>query len=113
MLDIPIFAVEIPRQFIFAYLHVLPDIFHSYSSQYNKAQFFIDPQNGMIYSQNDVESYLKKINATERDEYFLPMDNKRIIYKMLEELCLCYNYRKEEQKADDIKQLMALLAGNM
>lgn len=110
MLDIPIFAVDIPRQFIFAYIQVLPNIFLSTEGQYNKVQFFIDPINGMVYSQNDVEVYLNKINATEKDRYYAPISNKRIIYKLLEELCLCYNYRKEEQKADDIRQLMRLIA---
>jgi regulator of sirC expression with transglutaminase-like and TPR domain len=108
-LDIPIFAVDVPRQFIFAFLHVLPDVFEPYANWSNKAQFFVDPQNGMIYSQNDVEVYLRKINATDRDDCFLPLDNKRIIYKLLEELSLCYGYKKEERKAEEVRQLMTML----
>ena len=109
MLDIPIFAVDIPRQFIFAYI----DTLHSFLSQdpegIQQIQFYIDPISGMIYTQNDVDTYLKKINADERENLFTPLLTKRIIYKMMEELSLCYRYKREEQKADEIQQLMKLL----
>jgi hypothetical protein len=56
-----------------------------------------------------VDTYLRKINAYDRDAYFSPMNTKRIIFKMMEELSLCYRYRREEQKAEEIQQLMRLL----
>ena len=109
MLDIPIFAVDVPRQFIFAYI----DTLHSFLSQdkagIQQIQFYIDPINGMIYTQKDVDTYLRKINAYGDDQYYAPMLTKRIIYKMMEELALCYRYRREDQKADEIQQLMKLL----
>ncbi len=109
MLDIPVFAIDIPRQFIFAYIHVPAHIFFMDDMEMNKPQFYVDPVAGAIYSQNDIDVYLKKINATDREQYFAPILNKRIIYKMMEELALCYRYRKEDGKADDIGQLMQLL----
>jgi regulator of sirC expression with transglutaminase-like and TPR domain len=112
LLDIPVFAVDIPRQFIFAYIYMHPELFAKDVDDvypHHKVQFFIDPVNGAVYSQNDVDAYLKKINATDRELYMNPLLNKRIIYKMLEELCLCYKYRKEADKAQDIESLMQLL----
>ncbi len=109
MLDIPIFAVDVPRQFIFAYIQVLPHLFNVGEPVSQNAQFYIDPVSGVVYSQKDVDAYLKKINAMDRDMYLTPILNKRIIFKMMEELCLCYRYRREDQKADDIQQLMQLL----
>jgi hypothetical protein len=109
MLDIPIFAVDVPRQFIFAYIQVLPHLFNVGEHISQNAQFYIDPVSGVVYSQKDVDAYLKKINAMDRDMYLTPILNKRIIFKMMEELCLCYRYRREDQKADDIQQLMQLL----
>jgi regulator of sirC expression with transglutaminase-like and TPR domain len=108
ILDIPIFAVDVPRQFIFAYMDTLYS-FLSPDSAVQQIQFFIDPLNGMVYMQSDVEAYLKKINAGDSEQYFSPMPAKKIIYKMLEELSLCYRYRREEQKADEIQQLMMML----
>lgn len=111
LLDIPIFAVEIPRQFVFAYIDTLQP-FYSSDEPVQQIQFFVDPLNGMVYTQKDVEVYLRKINATDKDQYFTPISAKRVIYKMLEELNLCYKYKREEQKADEIAQLMQLLIDN-
>ena len=109
LLDIPIFAVDIPRQFIFAYIYMHPDLFNADVHPFQKVQFFIDPANGVVYSQNDVDTYLRKINATDTGLYLNPILNKRIIYKMMEELCLCYRYLKDDNRADEIQQLMQLL----
>lgn len=109
LLDIPIFAVDIPRQFVFAYIDTLHNFFGGDEEGVQQIQFYIDPLNGMVYTQKDVDAYLKKVNATDKEQYFNPMLTKRVIYKMLEELSLCYRYRREEQKADEIQQLMMIL----
>jgi hypothetical protein len=109
MLDIPIFAVDIPRQFIFAYIDTLHSFLSLDSEGVKQIQFYVDPISGMVYTQQDVDTYLRKINAHEKELYFTPLNTKRIIYKMMEELALCYRYRKEDQKADEIQQLMELL----
>lgn len=107
-LDIPVFAVDVPRQFIFAYI----DALHSFlapDNEIQQVQFYIDPINGMVYTQKDVDTYLRKINAQDNGEYTRPLSNKRIIFKLMEELSLCYRYRREVQKAEEIQQLMRLL----
>jgi hypothetical protein len=67
--------------------------------------------NGMVYTQQDVNTYLKKINANDKDQYFKPLDAKRVVYKMLEELVLCYRYKREDDKANEIQELMNIIAG--
>lgn len=107
-LDIPVFAVDIPRQFIFAYI----DTLHSFLSPekgIEQIQFYVDPISGIVYTQQDVDTYLRKINAADRGQYFAPLNNRRVIYKMLEELSLCFRYRREDQKAEEIQQLMQML----
>jgi regulator of sirC expression with transglutaminase-like and TPR domain len=109
LLDIPIFAVELPRQFVFAYIDTLHNFFSQEEEGIQQVQFYIDPMNGMVYTQKDVDAYLRKINASERQQYFAPILAKRVIYKMLEELALCYRYKREDEKADEIQQLMNIL----
>lgn len=110
LLDIPIFAVELPRQFVFAYIDTLHNFFNQEDDEgIQQIQFYIDPLNGNVYTQKDVDAYLRKINANERDQYFTPLLAKRVIYKMLEELALCYRYKREDEKADEIQQLMRIL----
>lgn len=109
LLDIPVFAVELPRQFVFAYIDTLHNFFSQETDGIQQIQFYVDPVNGIVYSQKDVDAYLHKINAGTRDEYFAPLNSKRIIFKMLEELSLCYRYKRDDQKAEEIQQLMRLL----
>lgn len=111
LLDIPVFAVDLPKQFVFAYIDTLHHFYSVDDSPVQQMQFFIDPMNGIVYTHNDVNTYLKKINATDREAYFKPLDTKRVIYKMLEELALCYRYKHEEDKTAEVQELMNIVQG--
>lgn len=111
LLDIPIFAIDLPRQFVFAYIDTLHHFYSVDDAPVQQMQFFVDPMNGMVYTQKDVDIYLKKISATDRESYFKPLDAKRVIFKMLEELMLCYRYKRDEEKALEVQQLMNILVG--
>lgn len=110
LLDIPIFAVDIPRQLVFAYIDAWHPFLHPERAQ-NAGQitFFVDPLNGAVYTRRDVDAYLHKIGARDKAQYFAPLDVRRVIYKMMEELALCYRYRREEEKADEVQLLMRML----
>ena len=82
LLDIPVFAVDLPRQFVFAYIDALQPFYSGHSSGVTQhISFFVDPQNGGVYTQADVDSYLHKLHASDRDQYFMPLSAKRVIYK--------------------------------
>lgn len=109
-LDIPIFAVDVPRQFIFAYI----DTLHSFLNDretITQIQFYIDPISGMVYTQKDLDVYMRKINATDRENNFQILGTRQIVRRMLEELSLCYSYRREDHNADEIQQLIMLISG--
>lgn len=108
-LDIPIFAVNIPRQFVLGFFDNLYHFLSPDSAPVQTIPFYIDPINGLVYVQNDVNVYLKKIKAPADERYFLPMNAKEIMGRMLEELALTYEYAKEEDKAAEIKQLGDIL----
>jgi regulator of sirC expression with transglutaminase-like and TPR domain len=102
VLDIPVYAINLPRQFIFAY-------YDSFYQNQDNAHFFIDPVNGMIYSQNDVDFYLKKINKVHAENYFKPLSNKEVLGVMLEELAQAFDYRNELTKYDEIITLLSII----
>lgn len=110
VLDVPVFAVDIPRQFILAYFDTLHSFFSSDPLGIEQIQFYVDPLGGMAYTQSDIDMYLRKINATDTDKYFVRLSNKVVIQKMLEELRQCYRYQHQESKAEEIGQLLAILA---
>lgn len=109
LLDIPIFAIDLPRQFVFAYIDTLHHFYRQDDDAVQQIQFYVDPLSGMVYTQKDVDTYLRKINYNDMDAYMSPLSSKRVIFKMLEELALCYRYKREEAKADEIQSLMNLL----
>lgn len=110
LLDIPVFAVDIPRQLVFAYIDAMHPFLHPGKEEHADISFFIDPLNGSVYTKRDVEAYLHKIGATsDKEQYFAPLDARRIIFKMMEELALCHRYRREDEKADEVQTLMRLI----
>lgn len=109
LLDIPIFAVGLPRQFVIAYFDTQYHFMTPDTEPVQTIQFYIDPVNGMVYTQNDVEVYLKKIRAGHEERFFQPLSNKDVIIRMLEEMALTYDYANEEEKAQEMHQLISVL----
>lgn len=109
LLDVPVQAVPLPRQFVMGYFDNLYHFLSPDDNPIQQIQFYIDPVNGMVYTQNDVDVYLKKINAGNSEGYFEPMDNRAILCRMIEELSLSYEYSNEPDKAEELKQLIKVI----
>lgn len=108
LLDIPVKAIGIPRQFVLAYLKP------GYSNEANlqhqsKIEFFIDPTTGQIFTHKDIESYFKRISVPPVHSYFKPYSNKRVIQNLLEEMAKCFDDEKNYYKKDELLQLAKLL----
>lgn len=108
-LDIPVFAIQLPKQFLLAYFSTQFDFFKKEETTL-KIQFFIDPNNGNIHTQNDVDVYLKKYNL-KTDEYtYLPLSNHQNLYNQLETLSQVYSITDEEEKAAELQKIMSFKA---
>lgn len=109
MLDVPIFGVDLPYQFVLGYFDNLYN-FLSDQEPIQNVQFYIDPINGIVYTQTDITNYLKKIRRfDERQSFMLPLNNKEVIKIMLTSLIDAYEANREPEKACDIQQLLAYL----
>jgi regulator of sirC expression with transglutaminase-like and TPR domain len=108
MLDIPVRAINIPRQSIIAYFK--PGYSEeNLSNPVQKIEFFIDPSSGQVFTHQDVESYFKRIGVPPVDAYFKPRKNKQVIQNLLEEFAKCFTSDKELYKQEELKQLALLL----
>jgi regulator of sirC expression with transglutaminase-like and TPR domain len=101
LLDVPIRAVKIPRQFILAYFDVdynwqLP------SNPAHKIQFYIDPMTGHVFTHKDVETYFKRIAVPPTASYFKPMTKKQIIQFLLEEFSKSFDDDKNRYKQQEL-----------
>lgn len=110
LLDIPIRAVPIPRQFILAYIDIDPTQWNQLAfNPTEQIQFYIDPMSGQVFTQKDVETYFKRISVPATASFFKPLDNIRIIQLLLEELSKCFELGKNAYKQDELLQLASIL----
>jgi regulator of sirC expression with transglutaminase-like and TPR domain len=107
LLDIPVKAINIPKQFILAYYKsgITDDSNHGLS----QIEIFIDPSSGQLFSHRDIESYFKRISVPPVQSYFKPLSNKRVIQVLLEEMAKCFTSDKVRYKNSELLQLAALL----
>ena len=109
LLDIPVKAINIPRQFILAYFDAQHDLLNPVGHAAEKINFFIDPLNGQMYSHKDVEAYFKRISVPPVASYYRQLTNKRIIQFLLEELSKCFDDDRNRYKMDELLLLANLL----
>ncbi len=108
LLDIPVRAIKIPKQFIIAYFKPgysdenLPNPVH-------KIEFFIDPTSGQVFTQHDVESYFKRISVPPVGSYFKPLKNKQVIQQLLDEFGKCFDNDKYRYKKNELAELAKML----
>ncbi|MBS1666581.1 MAG: hypothetical protein JST58_04315 [Bacteroidetes bacterium] len=111
LLDIPVKAINIPRQFILAYIK--PEYLSekpSHESAMSRIEFFIDPMSGQVFTHKDVENYFKRISVPPVASYFNPINHERTIQILLEELSKCFDDDKNRYKQNELMELVALLA---
>ena len=108
LLDIPVKAINIPKQFVLAYFK--PGYSNEAASDHwDKIEFFIDPSSGMVFTHKDIENYFKRISVHPVDSYFKPLSNKKVIQHLLEEASNCFNNEKEAYKKEELLKLGNLL----
>ena len=108
-LDIPVKAINIPRQFILAYFDQQYAVVNPVGHSSEKITFYIDPLTGQMYSHKDIENYFKKLSVPPVTSYFRPITNKRIIQFLIEELSKCYDNDRNIYKRDELLFLANLL----
>lgn len=112
ILDIPIFAMGIPRQFLLGYVDNLQHFYSTDNSYIKQISFFVDAVNGMIYTHKDIDYYLHKIGEKgDRSAFFVPKTSVEIISLMITELATCYLNNNEEEKAEELANIIMLLSG--
>lgn len=109
LLDVPVRAINIPRQFVLGYFKAEYNFEHHAEETLYKAEFFVDPMSGHVFTHKDVDNYLKRINVPPVDSYFKPLSNKRIIQQQLEEFSKCFDTDKTRYKQNELKLLAELI----
>jgi regulator of sirC expression with transglutaminase-like and TPR domain len=101
-LDIPVKAINIPRQFILGFFDQQYAAVNPVGHSSEKINFYIDPLSGQMYSHKDIENYFKKLAVPPVTSYFRPISNRRIIQFLLEELSKCYDNDRNQYKMNEL-----------
>ncbi len=109
LLDIPVKAVDIPRQFLLGYFDEQYQVLNPSGHPSQKILFYIDPISGQMYSHNDIERYFKSISVSPSNAYFRPLGNIRIIKLLLEELSKCFDNDQNKYKMDELQLLAKMM----
>ncbi|MBS1599786.1 MAG: transglutaminase family protein [Bacteroidetes bacterium] len=112
LLDIPIKAINIPRQFVLAYIKPdYEDDVDLSKDPFQRVEFFIDPMSGQVFTHKDVENYFKRVSIAPAGTYFKPISHIRIIQVLLDEFSKCFDDEKNGYKQKELKELSNLLNG--
>ena len=109
LLDVPVYAINIPTQFILGYFDQHYDLLNPKGHASEKIKFYIDPVNGQMYSHKDVENYFKKMSLPPTSSFFQPFNNKSIIVLLLSELKKCYESKGDYSKISEINSLIEIM----
>lgn len=109
LLDVPIRAINIPRQFVLGYFKNEYDFTRHAENPLYKTEFFIDPMSGHVFTHKDVENYFKRVSVTPVASYFRPVSNKRIIQILLEEFSKCFDNDLQRYKQLELLALAELI----
>lgn len=101
-LDMPVYGLCIPRNFLVAYNDALT----------SRALFYLNPFfRGTPLSRSDIELYFKQVKVTSREEYFIPCSNKATILRLIETLLYIYEQDGNNAKIEIYKRLIPLFNG--
>ncbi len=109
LLDIPVKAIYLPKQFILAYFDQQFDLLNTSGRSSEKILFYIDPTNGQIYSHKDIENYLKRISMPYNKAYFRKMNKSQVIRFLLSNLSKCYENDRNRFKVEEIESIIDML----
>jgi len=101
-LELPIYGVNLPRNFVLCYYD--PD----YPDDPSGILFYINPyDNGTVLGKKELSYFLKQQHIEERDIYFNPCSNVDIIERLVLNLQFAFDRSGHPDKADMLKNLLS------
>ena len=96
-LDLPIYGVNLPNLFVLTYKDP-------------EQQFYINVFNrGLLFSKEDIERYIGQLKIEPQEHYFAPCESIVIIRRMLQNLINSFEKESDEEKKNEISELLSLL----
>jgi regulator of sirC expression with transglutaminase-like and TPR domain len=106
-LNIPIYGVNLPQHFVLAYVNDFTNLFDpSHKSLSDNILFYVNPfSKGLIFNQEDVDSFIKQLNIEPDAKYYLPCSNLDIIKRIINNLIFSFDKMGYAEKVNELKEL--------
>ncbi len=101
-LNLPIFGVNLPKNFILAYKDVLVE---------EDILFYINPYNrGAVLGRREIEYFLKQQKIEPQESYFRPCSNLDILVRVLQNLINAYHKSGYREKANLYEGVLKMIS---
>lgn len=109
-LEMPIYGVNLPQHFILAHTKYHLEDLPENKDERSNIIFYINPFNkGIIFTKNEIDLFLKKLNIEPHAKYYLPCSNLEIIAILLKGLIYTYQSIGSLDKVEDLTQLLSVV----
>lgn len=106
-LGVPVYGINLPQHFVLAYLNDFANLMDvNNKSLSNNILFYINPfSKGLIFSQKDIDQFLKQLNLEPEAKYYLPCSNIDILRRCINNLIFSYEKLGYPEKVKELKLL--------
>lgn len=109
MCGLPVSGVNLPGHFIAAYTNQpVMNISHGFDSL--DVLYYINPlSRGTTFGRKELRLYLEKAGFADEEQYYLPVGNRQIIYRFLDEISQVYSTESSLKHAEELRKLKSVL----
>ena len=109
-LSIPVFGVNLPNNFVLAYMDDFVELKLPGEYTEDEAVFYINAGNrGAVFTHNEITNYLSQVEVESKPKFFIPSSNKDVIRRMVNELILSFEKENNHSKTIVLRKLLAIL----
>jgi regulator of sirC expression with transglutaminase-like and TPR domain len=106
-LGLPIYGVNLSKNFILAYVEELYGSTSETLPEDKIVSFYINPyNNGAVLTKREIDHFLKQQRIPPMDYYYVPCNNFTIIQRLLVYLLYAYEKQDEVSKHDDLRKFL-------
>jgi hypothetical protein len=100
--------VNLPEHFILAYMNKTNLEYGE--TTFENVLFYINPfSKGTVFSTKDIDQFLKQLNLSKQDSYYMPCNNLQMIQRLLRNLNHAYEKSGTKEKVNEIAILLRII----
>ena len=110
-LGLPVYGVNLPKNFILAYTDELVSG-DNFEEVTENILFYINPYNkGAVLGRKEIDFFLKQQEIESQSSHYLPCSNPEIIVRMLHNLINSYHKSGYREKAEQFEGILRMISG--